>query len=367
MTQNYYDENRQKEIMESLYKEKLLTENGLYKSEELPAYQSFADALLRNISVSENYATPFDISDLVSYMQRQSEILGLKDDCNVRYTIEQLEILGKKIYALKKGLDGEQLAKRAMFGIDAPNQILTNIEFDMDDLSFETDAIVINSKGICVIEVKNIHRNLVIDENGTLVAADGSNCTYCNVRTKLNNAVSVIRRILEQSFPDNSKLMKVTEHIHSVLFSADGSIIDSCREIVIADCNNIVRVLNNLQCEETLNREEINTVAEALKSAAQRKQYPMNCDYVRVAKAFATTVAKLEYAIEHDPMNRLLKSLCKQNGAEYTATPNIEELSKEKNSYVFVPKKKKRRRLITTAVAGVAVLSVGLLLNKNKF
>lgn len=367
MTQNYYDKNRQIKIMESLSKEKLLIENELYKSEELPAYQSFADALLRNISVSENYAAPFSISDLVSYLQRQSEIFGLKDDRNISYTIEQLEILSKKIYALKKGLDGEQLAKRAIFGIDAPNQILTNMEFTMDDLSFETDAIVINSRGICVIEVKNIHRNLVIDENGTLVATDGSNCTYCNVRTQLNNAASVIRRILEQSFPDNSKLMALTEHIHTVLFSADGSIIDSCREIVIADCNNIVRVLNNLQCEETLNREEINTVAEALKSAAQRKQYPLNYDYVRVAKAFATAVAKLEYAAEHDPMNQLLKSLCNQNGAEYTAIPDVEELGKEKGSYGFVSKKKQRRRLITTAVAGITVLSVGLLINKNKF
>lgn len=345
MIQNYYDKNRQIKIMESLSKEKLLIENELYKSEELPAYQSFADALLRNISVSENYAAPFSISDLVSYLQRQSEIFGLKDDRNISYTIEQLEILSKKIYALKKGLDGEQLAKRAIFGIDAPNQILTNMEFTMDDLSFETDAIVINSRGICVIEVKNIHRNLVIDENGTLVATDGSNCTYCNVRTQLNNAASVIRRILEQSFPDNSKLMELTEHIHTVLFSADGSIIDSCREIVIADCNNIVRVLNNLQCEETLNREEINTVAEALKSAAQRKQYPLNYDYVRVAKAFATAVAKLEYA----------------------AIPDVEELGKEKGSYGFVSKKKQRRRLITTAVAGITVLSVGLLINKNKF
>lgn len=361
MTLNYYDRNRQKEIMESLSREKLLTENRLYKSEELPAYQSFAEAVLRNISAPGKDSVPPDIHNLAACLRGQAEGLGLRDDPDVRYAAGQAERLAKKIYGLKKGLEGEALAKRAMFGINAPNQILMNLEFTMDDLFFETDAVVINTKGICIVEVKNIHRNLVIDENGTLVTTDGSNRAYCNVRTQLNNAAAVVRRVLEQSFADHPKLMALAGHIQKVLFSADSIIIDSRREIIVADRNNIVRILNDLPGEETLSREEIEMVAKALKNAAQPNRNPINYDYVRVARAFAAAVAKLEYAAEHDPVVKFWKS-CGGNGADCTEDSGEEAFDEEENFDPFVSEKKRRRGQIAAAVAGIASLGVGLML-----
>lgn len=361
MTNNYYDENRQKEIMESLSGEKLLKESKLYKGEELAAYQSFADALLRNILLPENDMITLNINNLAAYLQRKAESFGLAEDHNVNYTIGQVERLSKKIYGMKKGIEGETLAKRAMFGINAPNKILTNLEFTMDDLPFETDVIVINSKGICVIEVKNIHHDLVIDENGTLVATDGSKRTYCNIRMQLNNTVSVIRRVLEQSFPDNPKLLTLAGHIHAVLFTAGSTIIDSHHEIIVADRNNIVRILNNLPGEDTLNREEINMVAKAIKNAAQKNQYPLNYDYARVAKSFAIAEAKLEYAANHNSISQTWKSLNSENEEDYTDDFDEEFVENEKLS-TYVANKKSCKGQIAAAVIGTLALGVGLLL-----
>lgn len=124
------------------------------------------DALIRTISVPENYSDSLDIKNLAGYLRGKASNLELEDDKHISYAAEQMERLSRKIYGLKKGQEGEVLAKRAMFGIDAPNQILTNMEFSMDGLPFETDAIVINSKGICIVEVKNIHRDLVVNDIG---------------------------------------------------------------------------------------------------------------------------------------------------------------------------------------------------------
>ena len=362
---HYYDEKRQKEIVENLSREKLLVESELYKREELPAYQDFANALLCTVSTSGNYVAPLDISNLASYLRNWAQNLGLEDDHDINYIVRQVERLDRKIYGLKRGMEGEMIAKRAMFGIDAPSRILTNMEFIMDDLVFETDAIVINSKGICVVEVKNIHRNLIIDEHGTLMAADGSGRTYCNVKTQLNNAAAVIRRILEQSFLDSPKLMALASRIQVVLFSADGSIIDSRQEITIADRNNIASILNNSPCEETLSREEINAIAKALENAAQISRYAVNYDYVRVAQAFATAIAKLEYAVEHNPASSFWKSSCDSgNHTEDIDVSDDETTDTEEDFHTFEQQKKWNCGQIAAvaAVAGIAVLGVGLLL-----
>ena len=256
------------------------------------------------------------------------------------------------------------IAKRAMFGIDAPSKILTNMEFLIDGLAFETDAIVINSKGICVVEVKNIRRDLIIDEHGSLVAADGSGHTYCNVKMQLNNAAAVIRRILEQSFPNTPKLMALAGRVQVVLFSADGSIIDSRQEITIADRNSIAWILNNSPCEETLSREEINAVARALENAAQISRYPVNYDYVRVAQAFATAIAKLEYAAEHNPASSFWKSSHDSGDNTYDAGFYDDETQNGEEDFDTFQQQKKwsyGQIAAVAAVAGIAFLGVGLL------
>lgn len=362
---HYYDEKRQKEIMENLSQRKLLVESELYKREELPAYQDFANALLHTVSASRNCVAPPVLGNLAAFLENQAQSLGLEDDYDINYTVRQVEHLARKIYGLKRGVEGEMIAKRAMFGIDAPSRILLNMEFIMDDLVFETDAIVINSKGIYIVEVKNIHRNLVIDEHGMLVAADGSGRTYCNVKMQLNNETAVIRRILEQSFPDFPKMMALASRIQVVLFSADGSIIDSRQEITIADRNNIACILNNSPCEETLSCEEINAVAKALEDAAQISRYPVNYDYVRVAQAFATAIAKLEYAAEHNPVSSFWKSSC--DSGKHTddvdvsdgETPDAEE---DFHTYEQQKKWSYGQIVAVAAVAGFAVLGVGLLI-----
>lgn len=360
---HYYDGKRQKEIVENLSRKKLLVESELYKREELTAYQDFADALLCTVSTLGNYAAPQDISNLASYLRNWAQNLGLEDDHDISYTVQQLKRLDRKIYGLKRGVEGEMIAKRAMFGIDAPSRILMNMEFIMDDLAFETDAIVINSKGICVVEVKNIHQDLIIDEHGTLIAADGFGRTYCNVKMQLNNSAAVIRRILEQSFPDSPKLMALANRIQMVLFSADGSIIDSRQEITIADRNNIACILNNSPCEETLSREEINAVAKALEKAVQISRYPVNYDYVWVAQAFATAIAKLEYATEHNTASSFRKSSC--DSGNHTGDTGFSD-DKAPGGDTFEQQEKwscgQIAAVAAAAVAGIAILGVGLLL-----
>lgn len=351
MADNYYDENRQKEIMESLSREKILNESELYKSEELPAYESFANALLRNISMPENDMTTLDIRNLDDYLRRQAEKLGLSDDRNINYTIRQIKGFSKKIYKMRKGIQGEQVAKRAIFGINDPKQTLSNLEFTMDDLAFEIDNIIVHEKGVSLVEVKNIRQNLLINENGTLVDADNSKPIQCtNVRTQLNNAAAVIRRVLKQSFPDNPKLLSLADNIHTILFTAGGTIIDSRHEITIANRDNIVRILNNIPSKETLSRDEINMVANAIKKAAQRNQYPLNYDYTWVAQAFSIAIAKLEYAAAHE-------------GGENDANCT-DDFNNDGKSPCIAPEKKHHGGQIA-AVLGSAALGVGLLFYKK--
>jgi len=292
---NFYDENRMNDILKTLSTEKLLCETELYKNEELPAFVSFSDALIRTIMVRE-HADHLNIRNLSYYLRDQAEHMGLSNDRDISYTVDQIERLSKKIRALKRGAAGEAQANRAMFGINAPNRILKNLEFTVDGMYFELDTIVINQSGVCVVEVKNFQRDLLIDETGNLVAVDDPDVTYFNIRTKLNNGAAVVRRIIENAFPGNEKFLAMTEKIPVVLLSTGGQITDVCDEFTITDCDNIAAILNHLPCSQPLTRNEIIELACAIEKASETRKYPIHYDYVRVAKAFAIAVAKLEYA-----------------------------------------------------------------------
>lgn len=365
MTNNYYDETRQNKIMQALANEKLLQETELYKREELPAFISFSDALVQATMMCEN-SSYLNIRNLSSYIQEQAEHFGLSNDREIRYTVDQIEKLATKIHILKRGAAGEGIANRAMFGINAPNRILKNLEYTIDGMFFEIDTIVINQNGVCVVEVKNFKRDLLIDEAGELVAADNPDESFGNIRTKLNNEAAVARRIIETAFPNNAKMLALAEKIPVVLLSTGGLITDTYGEFTIADCDNIAALLNNLPCMYSLSRDEINELAAAFENAVEMRKYPIRYDYERVAKAFSIAIAKLEYASEHNMGVQVFEKANDEINTERTDIPEIEKVAKEKDPNT--PKEKPTGWQIAAAVAlGIVVLGVGMLFSDNDF
>ena len=294
---NRYFQPRKEQIIETLVAQTLLTKEEFHNDELLIALKEFANSMLE-IVIDKEHASHLTIRNLSRYIRNQAEAVGLSDDLDVTYAAEQLDKLSKRIHILESGIKGEARAKRAMFGIDTPNRILKNVEINVDGEPYEIDFVVINKSGIYVIESKHFSRDMLIDENGNLVPVTPYGNEQCvkKIRMQMANQRAAVRSTLAEAYGD---MPCITENIKSVLLcTGDGKITDVCEKELILDCDVIASYLNSNESKLCLSRNEINTLADTIEKASCPRKYNANYDYARVAHAFATAIAKIEFASE---------------------------------------------------------------------
>ena len=140
---NLYSEVRKNQIYSNLAALHLLNCNEYRNNELLEALRDFADAMLETVH-AKDHASHLSIRHLGQYLLSQAENIDLAGDSNITYAANQLDRLSYRIYTLESGMKGEGRANRAMFGIDAPNRILRNVELVFDGEPFEMDFVIIN-------------------------------------------------------------------------------------------------------------------------------------------------------------------------------------------------------------------------------
>ena len=296
-----YSENRKNQIFEKLSALKLLNQSEYHNNEFLEPLREFADAMLATIHEKE-HASHLSIRHLGQYLLDQGNCLGLENDINITYAAKQLDSLSRRIHALESGKIGEARAIRAMFGIDAPNRILKNVEFSIDGEPFEMDFIIINKAGIFAVESKHFSRKMIIDNTGLLTdPCPGKKIIVKKICMQMANQRAAICRVLTEAFPDNDRFAMLSEHVKSILLTtSDYSIVDLRGKETILDCDSVADYFNNTSSSVELSREEINILADTLEKASCPQVYPLGWDYKRVAEAFAISVAKIEYASENN-------------------------------------------------------------------
>lgn len=294
---NQYFETRKNRIIEALSTQTLLTKDEYYNDELLIALKNFANATLE-IVIDKEHASHLTIRNLSRYLRDQADAVGLETDFDVTYAAEQLDKLSKRIHILESGIKGEARAKRAMFGIDTPNRILKNVEINVDGDPYEIDFVVINKSGIYAIESKHFSRDMLIDENGNLVPVTPYGNEQCvkKIRMQMANQRAAVRSTLAEAYGD---IPCITENIKSILLcTGEGRITDVCEKELILDCDAIASYLNSNGSNLSLSHNEINTLADTIEKASCPRKYNANYDYARVAHAFATAIAKIEFASE---------------------------------------------------------------------
>lgn len=309
---NLYSTVRKEQIFTTLSELTLLKHNSFTGDELRSALNEFANTMLETVMERE-HAAHLSIRSLGKYLLDQAKNVGLEGDHNVTYAAEQLDRLSYRIYCLERGKIGETRANRAMFGIDAPNHILRNVEFSIDGEPFEMDFVIINHAGVFAVETKRFNRDMVIDQTGTLTDACPSEKSITKkVCMQMANQRAAVRRVLTETFAGNDRITSLAENVQSILLTAsDYSIVDLRGKETILDCDTIADYLNNVP-SVGLTRDEINAMADALEKASHTRSYPVGWDYRRVAEAFALSIAKIEYASKY-----ATKISCEEEQSDY--------------------------------------------------
>lgn len=88
---------------------------------------------------------------------KESVPSGYRNTSNYLMTLLEVQLhkFNLDVLGIKKGIDGEKRTMNALRAVNLNNHVLQNVRFKLNDMSFESDFIVLTEKGICIIESKN--------------------------------------------------------------------------------------------------------------------------------------------------------------------------------------------------------------------
>lgn len=270
------------------------SKESYHKSELLEEMLSLQAEIVR-LTFNDDHASTADLRiwDVERHLEQLNEDCGHPADEELQYFKDGSKTLCNLIRAEISGSCGERKVFRRLEYLNSPNIVLRNIELSNGTLRTELDAIVITSKCLTIIEVKNTGKDIFIDENGNYFRTGEFLKWDCNIAEKMDIKEKLLRRAVTDTgisdlqikclvvFTNNR--IEVQNKYHSI------------RTCFISQLNSIIEgfTLNDRYSEQLMQN-----LQQSIEKYSSQETYPFEFDVQKYKTDFATLMAKLEKAAE---------------------------------------------------------------------
>ena len=314
--------NRVTEITESM---QALRKNEYYREETLQGLSDLQDEIV-NLTFAEGHAEKMKLPNVIQHFEdlnlecghiAEKELQRFKRGC--------VQISGY-IAKVFSGAQGEERVFRTLETLKTKHILLRNMELGHENNHAEIDAIVITSKAIFHIEVKNYEQDTIIDAKGNLYQTNNHNLFYCNCNLgeRLRNNSHLISTIVNDPGYVDAEKMQGTPIIKGYAVSANAKATFENHFPFIESCyfTLLPYIIDAFEGEDIYSQTDMDLIARSIRAAECRRAYPLDLDVDQFRCDFATLMATLEAA-------KKLKNVVEH---EKTATLPTEEANVKKRS-----------------------------------
>ena len=323
-------ENRIKEIIEAI---KAFRKALYYKPELLPEYLELQKELI-NLTFNDVHAENgrLRIWDVENHFEKLNEEYGHVADKELKDFKEMSKNICNAIKSEFSGGAGEFKAFRSLETLRCKHKIMKNIEFRSGDHRTEIDAIVFTEKAIFIIEVKNPHLDIYIDERGNYCRIGNTMHHDCDIGTKMNDKEYLLREALKDSGYSEAEIVSLV-----VFTNSNIQVENRYKYITTCFLGNLPRIIEGYEGGMIYNDSIISTMMESVSNAECKEAYPPEFDMKQYKYLFANLMATLEEAAE----NRAENNTCSDDEAKvtscYTATDETNQTNEAKNNARVIP------------------------------
>lgn len=203
---------------------------------------------------------------------------GSKKICN----LIKAEISGKR---------GEYKAFKALEFLGTKNRVLKNVELNDGNSRTELDAVVITTKCVTIVEVKNTSKDIFIDENGNYYRTGDFLKLDSNIAEKMMCKEDLLRKVL-----DKAGFWYVP--IRSVVVFTNNRIEVQNRYHQLRTCfvSQLGYIIDGYRMIEMVMPDDIEKIGDAVNAAECKEAYPFEFDVNQYKLDYATLKATLEQA-----------------------------------------------------------------------
>ncbi|MCI6653620.1 MAG: NERD domain-containing protein [Ruminococcus sp.] len=335
-------ENRIKEIIGAMQSFK---KDAYHKEELLPEYLELQKELINltfNDSHSEN--GKLRIWDVENHLEKLNEECGHIADEELNVFKEDSKFICNAIKSEFSGNAGEYKAFRSLETLRCKNKIMKNIGFKSGDHRTEIDAIVFTEKAVFIIEVKNPHRDIYIDERGNYCRVGDTMHLDCNIGEKMNDKVYLLREALKSAEYSNANIVSL------VVFTNSTMHVDN-RYDYITTCflGNLPHIIERYNGKPIYSDSSISAMMESVSDAECKEAYPLEIDVNQYKYRFANLMATLEEANEKRSETIDAHEAETEEACQETVSEEVSEMPK------LIKKPADKTRSSFVAAVGIAV------------
>lgn len=284
-------ETRIKEIISAMQS---FRKDAYHKEELLPEYLELQKELI-NLTFNDSHAEngKLRIWDVENHLEKLNEECGHIADEELEVFKEDSKFICNAIKSEFSGNAGEYKAFRSLETLRCKNKVMKNIEFKSGDHRTEIDAIVFTEKAVFIIEVKNPHRDIYIDERGNYCRVGDTMHLDCNIGEKMNDKVYLLREALKSAGYSNANIVSL------VVFTNSTMHVDN-RYDYITTCflGNLPHIIERYNGKPIYSDSSISAMMESVANAECKEAYPVEIDINQYKYRFANLMATLEKVAE---------------------------------------------------------------------
>jgi hypothetical protein len=335
-------ENRIKEIISTMQSFK---KDAYHKEELLPEYLELQKELI-NLTFNDSHAEngKLRIWDVENHLEQLNEECGHIADEELEVFKEDSKFICNAIKSEFSGNAGEYKAFRSLETLRCKNRVMKNIEFKSGDHRTEIDAIVFTEKAVSIIEVKNPHRDIYIDERGNYCRVGDTMHLDCNIGEKMNDKVYLLREALKSAGYSNANIVSL------VVFTNSSMHVDN-RYDYITTCflGNLPHIIERYDGKPIYGDSSISAMMESVSNAECKEAYPLEIDINQYKYRFANLMATLEEASEKRSETIDTHEAETEEACQETVSEEVSEMPKS------IKKPADKTRSTIVAAVGIAV------------
>lgn len=173
--------------------------------------------------------------------------------------------------------------------------IISNLEFTYNGKPVEIDLVVLDEKGITIVEVKNTEKEVYIDCNGVMVV-QGHKRSYC--KGNLLYCMEFKRKALSAVL-NRGGISGIPISCTVVFANFACELKNECKELSVIFTPQLASFIENRSGAASLSRMKISWIMDALKGSSQPNEYTQKFDYAGYKRLFADILCRIENRPEY--------------------------------------------------------------------
>ncbi len=178
----------------------------LYNREELLSEMNSLTSEMVHMVCDENVT---QISDLMKQIYSMNAQVGNRADQELAKLSKLSNEFENQVRRLQAGINGEEKAYKVLQRMKSNHIILQNLQLSDGIHQTEIDFLVLKQGVATIVEVKNYHKDVFIDDNGDLYKLGKDQCCEAYLGKKMEFRAQLIKEFLNEIGYEKMKIEKV--------------------------------------------------------------------------------------------------------------------------------------------------------------